>query len=121
MQDSSLAPAIYATADLNVIPLAENIYKTALPSKTATCLACGKPAVFCFGGHSKFTQMVERESGSSHVNAQNVEELCELIVEYCNKLPIGDLAVVFEKHMRKTTNAERYCAIICTDEEGKTQ
>lgn len=121
MQDSSLAPAIYATADLNVIPLAENIYKTALPSKTATCLACGKPAVFCFGGPSRFLQMVERESGVSCVSAQSVEELCDLIVEYHNNPPIGDWTVVVEKHMRKTANAERYSAIICTHEEGKRQ
>ena len=32
MQPSELAPSIYAMADVNVIPLAPNIYRTALPS-----------------------------------------------------------------------------------------
>ena len=40
MQDAVLAPSIYSMADVNIIPLAKNIYRTALPSKTATCLAC---------------------------------------------------------------------------------
>ena len=53
MQPSELAPSIYAMADVNVIPLAPNIYRTALPSKTATCIACGKPIVFCIGRESK--------------------------------------------------------------------
>lgn len=45
MQPSELAPSIYAMADVNVIPLAPNIYRTALPSKTATCIACQKPMI----------------------------------------------------------------------------
>ena len=43
MQPPEMAPAIYSAASVNVIPLVKNVYKTALPSKTATCLACGKP------------------------------------------------------------------------------
>ena len=112
MQDSSLAPAIYATADLNVIPLAENIYKTALPSKTATCLACGKPAVFCFGGPSRFLQMVERESGAACVSAPTVEDLCQLILAYQSNTLTGNWTAVFEKYMQKSINAEAYAHMI---------
>ena len=108
MQDSCLAPAVYTTADLNVIPLAENIYRTALPSKTATCLACGKPVAFCFGAPSKFTEMVERESGAPCVSAQTVEDLCRLILRYQTRIPTEDLTQVFSKHMRRSTNAKRY-------------
>lgn len=112
MQDSSLAPAIYATADLNVIPLAKNIYKTALPSKTATCLACGKPAVFCFGGPSRFLQMVERESGAARVSARMVEDLCQLILAYRSNTLTGNWTAVFEKYMQKSINAEAYAHMI---------
>ena len=40
MQPPEMAPLIYNAADVNVIPLVKNVYRTALPSKTATCLAC---------------------------------------------------------------------------------
>ena len=108
MQDSSLAPSIYATADLNVIPLAENIYKTALPSKTATCLACGKPVIFCFGARSRFVEMVEQVSGCDSVSAEDTDQLCRLILKYQANAPTGDLTKVFVKHMQRSANSEGY-------------
>ena len=63
MQPSELAPSIYAMADVNVIPLATNIYRTALPSKTATCIACKKPIIFCIGKDSRFGKLMSREQG----------------------------------------------------------
>lgn len=63
MQPSELAPSIYAMADVNVIPLAPNIYRTALPSKTATCIACQKPIIFCFGNQSKFGRWIAQMPG----------------------------------------------------------
>lgn len=63
MQSSELAPSIYAMADVNVIPLAPNIYRTALPSKTATCIACQKPIIFCLGEKSRFGQWMAGKQG----------------------------------------------------------
>ena len=60
MQPPELAPAIYSAANVNVIPLVKDVYKTALPSKTATCLACGKPIIFAIGKDSKFGQKAIR-------------------------------------------------------------
>lgn len=112
MQDSGLAPAIYATADLNVIPLAENIYRTALPSKTATCLACGKPVVFCFGTRSRFIKMIEDESGCQNLCAESVDALCEGIKSVKEKGGTGKTADVFVKHMSRTKNAKMYADVI---------
>lgn len=63
MQSSDFAPSIYAMADVNVIPLAPNIYRTALPSKTATCIACQKPIIFCLGEKSRFGQWMAGKQG----------------------------------------------------------
>lgn len=54
MQSPDLAPYIYSAADVNVIPLVKDVYRTALPSKTATCLACEKPIIFAIGKNSEF-------------------------------------------------------------------
>ena len=112
MQDSALAPSIYATADVNVIPLAENIYRTALPSKTATCLACGKPVVFCFGAQSKFVDMVEQEAGCKNISATNARELCAAIRKLKEQPAAGDLKAVFQRHMQKSINAQLYAKYI---------
>lgn len=79
MQPSELAPIIYSAADVNIIPLVKDVYKTALPSKTATCMACGKPIIFAIGNKSKFGQRVEKETGCPVVESEKVEELIEAI------------------------------------------
>src|SRR5699024_448978 len=62
MQPIDKAPALYACADVNIIPLAQNIYRTALPSKTATCMAVHTPLILCIGTESQFAQRVKRET-----------------------------------------------------------
>ena len=79
MQPPELAPAIYSAADINVIPLVKDVYRTALPSKTATCLACGKPIIFAIGKDSKFGQKAMREAGCPVVEADKADELVAAI------------------------------------------
>ena len=71
MQPSELAPSIYAMADVNVIPLAPNIYRTALPSKTATCIACQKPIVMAIGKESVFGRKLSQVEAVKLVDSSN--------------------------------------------------
>lgn len=112
MQPSSLAPSIYSMADINVIPLAKNIYRTALPSKTATCLACQKPIIFCFDKYSKFGKWMQEEAGCLLVDSDDEEALREAILhikENGLKENIGD---VFEKFFSRTINSNIYADYI---------
>ena len=84
MQPTELAPVIYSAADLNVIPLVKDAYKTALPSKTATCLACQKPVIFAIGKESKFGKRAEREAGCLLVGSEDPSELCNAILTIIN-------------------------------------
>ncbi len=79
MLSAECAPAIYSAADVNVIPLAENIYRTALPSKTATCLACGKPIIFAIGEESKMANVIRESTNCPVIECNDVEALCEAI------------------------------------------
>ena len=85
MLPAELAPALYCKADVNIIPLAENIYRTALPSKTATCLACQKPIVFAIGKKSKFAIKMQQEAGCYIVDSGDVDALVGAISGIYNK------------------------------------
>ena len=75
MQPVDKAPALYACADVNIIPLAQNIYRTALPSKTATCMAVHTPLILCIGIESQFAQRVKRETNCPIVDCSDDKSL----------------------------------------------
>ena len=111
MQSSDLAPSIYAMADVNVIPLAPNIYRTALPSKTATCIACQKPIIFCLGEKSRFGQWMAGKKGFYLTESGDAEKIASDIkvikengcVPYSQKL---------FSHFLRTQNSKCYAKLI---------
>lgn len=111
MQSPELAPIIYSAADVNVIPLVKDVYRTALPSKTATCLACQKPVIFAIGKESKFGQIVMNEAGCLVVEADEAEELVEAIrrIQSGEKNRTGSF---FLKYFKNTENSRRYAETI---------
>ena len=112
MQPPESAPSIYTAADVNVIPLVKDVYKTALPSKTATCLACGKPIIFAIGKDSKFGKKVMMEANCPVVEADRPEELVNAILEVQRedtKYRAGDF---FIKNCSITKNSQLYADCI---------
>ena len=112
MQPPELAPAIYSAANVNVIPLVKNVYKTALPSKTATCLACGKPIIFAIGKDSKFGRRAMEEAGCPVVEADRAEELVDAISDVKGKRACGDTVQFFKNKCTLTDNSNRYAKTI---------
>lgn len=112
MMSTDCAPAIYSVADVNVIPLAKDIYRTALPSKTATCLACGKPIVFAVGKESKFVQKLSQMIDCVSVNADDVQALSDAVREIVDSNYTCCVQSVFTASFGKTANSQRYAAII---------
>lgn len=112
MLPSELAPSIYMTADVNVIPLVKDIYKTALPSKTATCFACGKPIILCFGRESKFAQMAQEKTNCISVESDNAEELKEAILKIQRSPQTIGYGEFFAQKLQKKKNSERYAEMI---------
>lgn len=110
MQPAKLAPYIYSFADLNVIPLMKDVYKTALPSKTATCLLCGKPIVFAIGTNSEFGKKIS----DYHyvIDSDDPEQLKTII----NDLIEGNASkkeMIVYSEFSKTRNSRLYADIIC--------
>lgn len=112
MQPSELAPSIYAMADVNVVPLATNIYKTALPSKTATCIACQKPIIFCIGNDSKFGRLMSSEPGFYVLGSCEADKLVDTIKELKNNRTITDNGILYKKEFSRTANSKHYAELI---------
>lgn len=112
MQPSELAPAIYSAADVNVIPLVKDVYKTALPSKTATCMACQKPIIFAIGKNSKFGKKAKEEAGCSVVEADKAKELVEEIRRIQLEKHVTELGRFFLKYFKSTVNSQQYAEVI---------
>lgn len=119
MMSSDCAPAIYSAADVNIIPLAENIYRTALPSKTATCLACGKPIVFAIGKASKFAQYASVQCKSYLVDSNDVQELCNVIESIKGEKCRAETAEHYISMFSKTNNRIRYSQVISDEYSPK--
>lgn len=112
IQPAELAPLIYNVADVNVIPLVKGVYKTALPSKTATCLACKKPIIFAIGRESKFGQKAMRKAGCPVVEANKPEELVEAIRVVQGGKKSNSAGDFFLEYFRNTENSKKYADII---------
>lgn len=112
MQQPKDAPSIYIAADVNVIPLKKDVYRTALPSKTATCFACGQPIIFTIGKDSKFGEKVEKEAGCVVVESDKAEKLVEAINQlyYVNNKKID--STFFRRFMGRSLNSQCYSNVI---------
>ncbi len=112
MQPAELAPSIYGLAGVNVIPLKQGVYKTALPSKTATCMACQKPVIFAIGKKSEFGKRAAEETGCLLVDSDDAKELADAITMIeagTNEVKTSEF---FYENMTKTANSRRYADII---------
>ena len=115
MQPPESAPLIYTAADVNIIPLVKDVYKTALPSKTATCLACGKPVIFAIGKESSFGRMVSKETGCIVTDSCDTWQLVRAIRAVQSGNDGGcDAKEFFRKNMGITENSRKYADIITT-------
>ena len=112
MQPPELAPVIYSAADVNVIPLVKDVYRTALPSKTATCLACGQPIIFAIGKDSKFGKKAMDEAGCVVVESDKAEELVDAIHRIQCEKHGTELEWFFLKYFKKIENSQKYAEVI---------
>ena len=112
MQPPELAPVIYSAADVNVIPLVKDVFRTALPSKTATCLACQKPIIFAIGKGSMFGQKAMEEAGCPVVESDDVEELVEAIRVVQSGDRVNKTGNFFLEYFGITENSRKYAETI---------
>ena len=118
MQPPEVAPLIYTAADVNVIPLVKGVYRTALPSKTATCLACKKPIIFAIGKDSKFGQKVMREAYCPVVESDNAEELLDAIRDIRSGRSFNKAGEFYLANCKMSTNSKAYADCVTRRTDG---
>ena len=112
LQSSNLALDIYSPADVNVIPLVKDIYRTAMPSKTASCLACQKPIILAIGRDSEFGKILTENADCLVVDSNNPEELVEAIRKIRIKSETNKMGAFFKEYCNKKINSSKYAQII---------
>ena len=113
MLDKIYAPSIYCKADVNVIPLAQNIYRTALPSKTAICLAAQKPVVLAIGKESIFAQKLNEHTGAPLIDSSDYNALATIILGLYNKEIQYDSKDYYSRSFKISENSKQYVKILC--------
>lgn len=111
-QPSEFAEMVYSGGNLNIVPLLPGIIKTALPSKTATCLRAMVPVIFCIDKNSQFASLICKQNGVKVVDPSNVEELVECIL--CSKKESQTCIErdVIKSSMSSVVNPNKYVSII---------
>lgn len=118
LQPPELSPAVYSASDVNVIPLVKDAYKTALPSKTATCLACQTPVVLAIGKESVFGQKAVKGANCRLIDANRADELVDVILKLKGWDPHPDTGDFFTKYCSVSLNSGKYAEII-TNTNGR--
>lgn len=114
MQPAAKAHYIYAMADVNVIPLHKGVIKTALPSKTAVCLATGRPIIACLDLNSNFAQSISKLDNCYVVDPKSSKDLANQIFKnYTREKEYNSSSQCefFKKEFSKKTNAKKYIKV----------
>lgn len=112
LQSAELAPVLYCYADVNIVPLKDKIYRTALPSKTATCLACQQPIIFALGKESKFGKWISSKTGCPVVDCNDANELATTIIKIKNGTIKCSTGLAYQSYFSKTNNSHKYVELI---------
>lgn len=111
MQPPEEVADLYAAADINVIPLKNNLIYAALPSKTADCLAAGKPIITCVNEESKFSKCMAAY-GIENSGTDNPHRLKEMILKIKKDNRKCMYQNLREKYFNADINVNLHCKMI---------
>lgn len=121
MQPQSLAEHVYSAAGVNLIPLQPGGAKTAMPSKTAVILSCGRPTVFCFGADASFTGRLGQYPGCESVDPGDAQALADAIRAMKNAPKTDGPAALFVELFTRSKNIARYADAVRFDRQEGTR
>lgn len=111
LQSKEMAESVYASCDVIVITLKRGIIKTALPSKTATCLRFpDKHIIFCIEKESEFAKSLNGFDNIHFCEPDNSDELSSIVRQLSkNNNPISNPAFMFFlNNMSCVDNPKKY-------------
>ena len=111
MQPPENVADLYAAADVNVIPLQENLIYAALPSKMADCLLAAKPIITCVNKDSALAHLV-KNYGIDNVEPDAEEELVQSILKIKENKDKTRYEELLAKQFNKDKSVHDYCVAI---------
>ena len=113
MQPEETVSDLYASADVNLIPLKPGIIQTALPSKLADCLLADRPIITCFDADALFCAEAA-QYGIPNAPPDDPEALRQLILTIRKNGYHGKNRDFLQTFYCCEENAGRYCELICS-------
>lgn len=111
MQPAEQVAELYASADINVIPLKEHLIFAAMPSKTADCLRTDKPVIACFDKKSQ-TAKIFQQYGIPVADLAHPQDLADKILWIRQHGWSGQPLDLWQAHFRKKGNVQMYCKLM---------
>ena len=111
MQPPEEVADLYASADVNVIPLVHGLIYAALPSKTADCLIAGKPIITCVDEKSRFAELV-RNYGIENASPDHPEQLRDRIKQIWETGTQSRYADLKNDYFQAAKNIDSHCEMI---------
>lgn len=110
-QSREKIPTYIAASDVCLVVLRKSeVFETVIPTKMLEFMACARPVILAVGGQAR--EILERSRGGICVEPENVEELCDVILqlqqqpELCQALGRNGRDYVVRSLSRERTAAE---------------
>lgn len=119
MQPPEEVADLYASADVNLIPLKKGLIYAALPSKTADCLLANKPIITCVDKESSFAELM-RSYGFQNASPDSPQELEKCILQLKVKSNKSERYTnLWRDKFCKDTGATKYCEMLESISKGE--
>ena len=115
MQPPEMAYHIYSAATVNLIPLRKGIIFTALPSKTAVLLACGRPVIASLDADSHYASLIRNYGAGQITDPEDPKALADAIIRLADTSAKIDIErkgrKCFEEQFSRKAAFERFDGI----------
>ena len=124
MQPPSMARHIYCAASVNLIPLRKGIVFTALPSKTAILLACGRPVIASLDIDSHYASLLQKYGVGPITDPKDARALADAVASIADSADTNyteeNVRKCFEEQFSQKTAFERFDKIFKTMGRGQS-
>jgi glycosyltransferase involved in cell wall biosynthesis len=115
MQPPDMVHHVYSAASVNLIPLRKGVIHTALPSKTAVLLACGRPVIASVDADSRYAALLRDYGAAPVTDPEDPAALADAIAQMADTLDLDGAAEnvrsCFEEQFSQKIAFERFDGI----------
>lgn len=116
-QPPELVSDVYSFADVNLVTLQPGVIKTAVPSKSATIMACRRPILASIDNDSSFFEMINQNQIGIAVNARDTKAFTSAIIKLMSNKDytsfLGDNALSYAQiYLERSNQTNKYISLL---------